>query len=433
MGNPGWEAFVAAHLPGYLLPESAAGGLSEDEAAEFLEHLSGYPRTGALRLLRVASLLVPRREALERFILHELPAWEQRLPSRLEVQIRSYEGVFQGRLHVGRTLAEWNAGRRTRFVTHLRERRFTLAEAQLVCHVARRLHTILVELGQAGPDPDAGWAAPLLACEAPLRQLLLKSTLHRVPDLRPTALEECAARIGHDPCAELALAWHRALREGLDATEPRLLARIVARGALLPLRAATRFELAVLVRLLQAVWQHLGAREPGRWRLERRLLDARRREVAAFTRDDGTRLDLFYNQAHLPAGPCDRGAQHYLAQRGRLRPDITLTWTVPGRPPGAVIIEAKHSADPTYLVAGYHEAVLYRWEYAPHLRAWPKAILVTSSPLPGGPPGPEHDVIACDWERWVPEEVLAGLLADILPRTAASPGEEPPSAPLPDH
>lgn len=414
-----WEAFIAAHLPGYLLPEAATGGLSEDEAAHFIEHLSGYPRAGALRLLRVASLLVPRREALERFILHELPAWEQRLPSRLEVQTRSWEGVFQGRLDVGRTLAEWNAGRRTRFVARLRERRFALAEALLVCHVARRLHAVLIELSQAAPDPAAGWGEPLLACEAPLRQLLLKNTFRRVPEALPTALEECAARIGRDPCAELAIAWHRALREGLDATEPRLLARIVARGALLPLRASTRFELAVLVRLLQAVWQHLGAREPGRWRLERRLLDARRREVAAFLRDDGTRLDLFYNQAHLPAGPCDRGAQHYLAQRGRLRPDITLTWAVPGQSPSAVIVEAKHSADPTYLVAGYHEAVLYRWEYAPHLRAWPKAILVTSSPLPGGPPGRDHDVIACDWDRWVPEDVLAGLLADVLPGAAA--------------
>jgi hypothetical protein len=417
--SEGWEAFVAAHLPGYLLPEAATGGLSEHEAVSFIEHLSGRP--GALRFLRVASLLAPRREALERFVLHELPAWERRLPSRLEVQPHSWEGMFQGRLDIGRTLAEWNAGRRTRFVAHLRDRRFTLAEALLVCHVARRLHTILVELTEAGPtpaNPAAGWVAPLLACETPLRQLLQKHSLRRVPEVLPSALEKCAARIGRDPCAELALQWHHALGEGLDATEPRLLARIVARGALLPLRAATRFELAVLVRLLQAVWQQLVACEPGRWQLERRLLDARRREVAALVRDDGTRLELFYNQAHLPAGPCDRGAQHYLGQRGRLRPDITLTWQVPGRPLGAVIVEAKHSADPAYLVAGYHEAVLYRWEYAAHLRGWPKAILVTSSPLPGGPPERDHEVVACDWERWVPEDVLTGLLGDVLSRSA---------------
>lgn len=76
-------------------------------------------------------------------------------------------------------------------------------------------------------------------------------------------------------------------------------------------------------------------------------------------------------------------------------------------------LEAKLSADPSYLAQGLQEAFLYRTEHAEHLRGWPAAILVASSPLPGEPRR-EDDVIAVGWDRWVPATVLDGLVEGLV-------------------
>ena len=46
------------------------------------------------------------------------------------------------------------------------------------------------------------------------------------------------------------------------------------------------------------------------------------------------------------------------------------------------------------------------------LAGWPQAILVTSSPV-AGPPSREDAVIAVDWDRWVPGEVVEGILEGV--------------------
>jgi hypothetical protein len=57
--------------------------------------------------------------------------------------------------------------------------------------------------------------------------------------------------------------------------------------------------------------------------------------------------------------------------------------------------------------------MLYRWEYAPHLKGWPKAILVASSSVAGVPRAGD-DVIAVGWEDWPPDAVITGLLREVL-------------------
>lgn len=86
---------------------------------------------------------------------------------------------------------------------------------------------------------------------------------------------------------------------------------------------------------------------------------------------------------------------------------------LPLKMPRAVVIEARLSADPSYLAQGLQEAFLYRIEHAAHLRGWPAAILVASSPLPGEPRR-EDDVIAVGWDRWVPAAVLDGLVEGLV-------------------
>lgn len=405
-GGIAWQQFISDHFPGYLLPESAAHALSEDEAARFLERVSGRP--DQLALLRAASTLAPRMDLLRAFVFESLPDLVRRLPSRTESSLREWEGGFAGRLDVRATLAHHLAGRPTRFVTTARTRRFDLPENVLVRVVATRLLAVLEQLRRSGATGRSGWGKGAEEVESELRHMLLATILREVPEQVVTPFHEAAARNGRWECYASALQWFTWLRDGLDADDPQAIARVVAQGALAPLDEPTRFELAVVIRLVGALAHHLAAMHPGRWELRRTLVVPHRRELASFDRDDGAHIRLYYNQAHLPPGAADRAAKHYLGQSGRLRPDVTVTTELPGSALRATVIEVKHSADPRYLLSGLHEAHLYAAEYASHLTGWPKAILVASSPVPGSP-RLEDDVVAVDWDRWVPTEILQGL------------------------
>jgi hypothetical protein len=130
----------------------------------------------------------------------------------------------------------------------------------------------------------------------------------------------------------------------------------------------------------------------------------------AFVRTDGVAVRVFYNQEVLPSGAVYAGARHYLGNQGGLRPDVVVTFDKPGEPRSAVVIECKHSANPGYLLDGFHEAVLYWTEYAEHLRGRLKAILVSSGPIAGSS-RPDDDVIAADWLTWPPKMVVDELVA----------------------
>ncbi|HEX8439851.1 hypothetical protein [Archangium sp.] len=407
-----WEAFLREHFPGYLLPESARTALTPEEASLFLERLTGRPHE--LALLRAVSTLSPHIEALRDFSLRLLPELVRALPAHTEVSRREWEGGFQGRLDVQRTLQYRMAGQRTRFVTQTRRRSFALPENVLVRHVAERLLHLLVDLRQAGVlRTSGGWGQEAQEFEGRLRHLLASTVLREVP-LEPVGpRHEQAAHASRHPAYRAALAWHGLLREGLDSRSPEAIARVVARGALSPLEAHTRFEIAVLVRLLQALWSRLERTERGRWSFQRHLVHRRRNDVASFERDDGARLRVFYNQAWLDPGPSDQGVRHYLGHPGRLRPDVTVV-TEHGDFRSAAVLEVKLSERRDYLARGYQEAMLYRWEYAPHLKGWPKAILVTSSRI-SGELRVSDDVIAVGWEAWVPAQVVAGLLGGLSP------------------
>ncbi len=134
-----------------------------------------------------------------------------------------------------------------------------------------------------------------------------------------------------------------------------------------------------------------------------------RRELAELARDDGARVCVYYNQAFLDPGPCDLGARHYLGQTGRMRPDATVVVRPTQDSMRACVIEVKLSPDPAYLLRGYHEAQLYRAEYRTQLGGWPQAILVAAESF-AGQPRRGDDVIAVGWDRWVPEDVIAGFL-----------------------
>lgn len=346
----------------------------------------------------------------ERFALRALPELVRSLPSRTEVHQREWEGGFHGRLEIPLTVAHHLAGRRTRFVTRARHREFDLPENQLVAAVAWRLLGLLTRLRKAEVVGSTGWGAGFSACEGELRRLLTATVLREVSIPGITVFHEQAAVAGRRDVYRLALEWHRALREGLDVDDRETIARVVAEGALAPLDEPTKFALAVVIRLVQALSDALAHRQPGRWELRQTLILPGRNEFAELRREDGATVRVYFNQAILEPGPSDLGARHYLGQKGRLRPDATVVVSPVAATSSACVLEMKLSADPSYILGGFHEAQLYRAEYAAQLGGWPQSILVSSEPMLGAPRA-EDVVIAVGWDRWVPEVVATGLIA----------------------
>lgn len=410
MTNDGWQAFVKEHFPGYLLPNSRVEPISAEDAARFLERITG--RRHELELLRAVSTLAPRIDALRIFVTELLPDLVRHLPSRMEVTTRDWRGGFHGRLDIPRTLAYRVAGDPVRFSTVTRQRSFALPENVLVRMVSERLLGVLVDLREAHVLEEGGWSMDARGCEGELRRLLAATELRNMPLEPTTPMHEIAAQQAGHPAYRAALEWHVALRNGLDADDPQAIAEVLAAGALMPLKEHKRFEVAVLIRLIQAIWTKLQSISGGGWTFLRCIVRKDRDEVASFERSDGARIRVYYDQAWLDSGACEHAARHYLAQTGRMRPDITVV-VENGTLQRAVVVEVKHSERPEYILRGLQEATLYRWEYAAHLLGWPKAILVASSHIPGAP-RPTDDVIAVGWNEWVPDVVVNGVLEGLL-------------------
>jgi hypothetical protein len=447
-------------FPGYLLPSSERHAIDLATAERFLGRLD--PRPELLDLLLRSSLIAGCGDQLHEFCAR-LAELVRVLPSRTHVERRLWDGGFHGRLAIAETTAQRAAGASTRFVTRTRRRGFDLPENELVVFVAKRLLTVIGSLRKhdllpkpsRDSDPDSRddshegsregsrddsrddshegsrdggshrgtkhkilWKSDALACEAQLDALLHKTVLNEVPEIAAvTAYHEQAAEAAVHPCYQEALAWHRRMSEALDDHDERRLAQVLAQGALRPLSEDAQFELAVLIRLVEAI-AHVC--EPGGWRFERSIVLKNRTSVARFYRDDGAGIEVFYNQAVLPQdketlGPRDHGVRHYFHNKGRFRPDVTVVVQRPGQPPRGVVLEVKNSHRRSYLESGYQEALLYRYEYAEHLIQWPKAVLVCAGPVPGAV-SRRHDVVAVDWQRWAPAAIIEAIVPSRLPR-----------------
>jgi hypothetical protein len=404
--NESWQAYLASTFPGYLLPESAQTQLSVAEAAQFLAAISG--RADSLEVLRAASLLSPRVQELLQLVTRDLVELARGLPSRTDLETRHWQGGFRGKLHLPQTLALHAQGDRTRFVTQSRVRTFDLPENILVRAVCTRLVSVLKFLREAGVLPSGGWGPGLRDCEGALQHLLLTTKLREVSSLPITGREVHAAREArvhtYRRCAE----WWLLMQEGLDDDRPETIAEVVANGALLPLAESTRFELAVVIRLAEALERELLERSERTYRLERGLVVSGREDMFTFVVRD-VKLRLYYNQSILPTGPVETSARHYLSNTGRFRPDITLVYELGGKVVDAVVFECKLSENASYVLSGLHEAVVYRHEYAEWLRGWPKAVLVSSASVQGTVRR-EDEVIAVGWERWLPLSLAEHLI-----------------------
>lgn len=405
-GAARWETYLRTQFPAYLLPRSASERLSEAEASRFLAALTGKPT--AFAILRSASFVAPRMTDLLAFV-SRVKELVRALPSTTETTHPHWKGGFQGKLDLRATAMLHQQGRRTEFVTRTPRRDFDLAENVVLRSVCERLVALLADLRIAKVMPDKGWSLGGRECEGALRHLLGTTALRNVSHRTVHAPDLASARSARDPVFHEAARWHDDLCAGLDSDDPRQIARTVAEGALLPLDAASRFEIAVAMKLIATVSEALASAGPQEWTHERGLIVAGRSDLATLRRG-ALAIRFFYNQAVLDPGPTDLGVQHYFATRSRMRPDVTVVLERGETLISALVVECKNTVDASYLATGFREAMLYRHEYASVLRGSVKALLVTGAPV-SGMPRQDHDVIAVTWDAWPPAEVVASVLS----------------------
>ena len=403
-----WETYLRTQFPGYLLPKSAAERLSEAEASRFLAALTGKPT--AFAILRGVSFLAPRMTDLLAFV-GRLKEQVRALPSITEMTQSHWIGGFQGKLDLRATAMLHHQGRRTEFVTRAPRRDFDLPENIVLRSVCERLVTLLADLRIAKMMPEKGWGVGGRECEGALRHTLGTTALRNVSHRSVHAIDLASARAARHPVSHEAARWHDDLRAGLEADDPAQIARTVAEGALLPLDAASRFEIAVAMKLISRVDEALTVAEPRKWTYERALIVPGRSDLATLRRG-ALAIRFFYNKAILGPGPTDLGIQHYFANNSRMRPDVTVTLERDGTLISALVVECKNTDDPSYLATGFREAMLYRHEYASVLHGSVKTVLVTAGPVPGMP-RQDHDVIAVTWDAWPPAEAIASLLSSV--------------------
>jgi hypothetical protein len=231
--------------------------------------------------------------------------------------------------------------------------------------------------------------------------------LRDVPDAVPGPVDFAVARGARHAAYHTAADLSGDIEATLDTADPIALARIVADGSLLPLARETIFEVAVLIRLAEALESWLAAHRDEGWRCERGLIMPGRRDVFLFTKDDAA-VRIFFNQSVFEPGPAELAASHYLGVSGRLRPDIVVALERGGRRVNAMVIECKHSDDADYLRSGYFQAALYCREQAPNLHGRIKGALVTSSRV-AGMLRPTDEVVAMSWADWLPDALFEAL------------------------
>lgn len=406
-----WEHYLDERFPGYLLPSSERHKVTAEVARSFLEGLGLKARS--LQNLRAISLIAAHTSELRDFASYWLPELARVLPCRARTTAKTWRGGYRGRLDVKNTLVKQLAGERDVFVTRSRHRDFSLPENVFVRTLADRTQEMLGNLVADGLLAGDGWAAGAVGALSNLRLVLTSTALRDVERASISTEHLQAALMARHRAYRVALTWYEVLVDALDRDDAEQLARTLSAGALRPMDAPKRFEVAVLMKLLGAIEARLPPTNG--WRVKRGLIESGRTDIVTFERGEA-QVSLYYDQAILPLGkargPRDAGVNHYLGFVGRLRPDITLRVRRENGDETYTVFEIKLTEDAGYAATGFAEAIVYRHEYAEYLRGWPKAVLVTSRGTSGAPKR-EDEVVATNWEGLDSAYLLAGLLEGI--------------------
>lgn len=285
MALAGWEAYVHENFPGFLLPDAYKTSLDAATASRFLGALTGRP--DQYELICYVSIVAVAAEEIHQFATRWLPDLIRNLPSQSVIVRKDWRGGFQGRLDVPATLSARASGASTSFVTRERRRSFDLPETLLLKSVTVRLAGVLESLRRKGVTADYGWSSILGQAEGLLRDAALRSRLAAVPIQRIAESHRQAARTARHPAYRTAAMLERRFRSLIDQPNPTEAASVVAQGALTAVAVERRFELAVLLRLVESFWNFLRTRRGETWSWERSLVAANRDEVAMFRETGG--------------------------------------------------------------------------------------------------------------------------------------------------
>jgi hypothetical protein len=407
-----WQAYLEQNFPGFLLPHTERHRLTRAAAEAFLDRLGlGAPH---LPDLRAMSLLAAHDAELHRLATDWLPDLVRFLPSRMEVERRTWRGGFHGRLDIPATMQLHSGGDRSAFVTRARQRKYDLPENVFVRSLVGRSQRLLSSLEEKRLLHGNGWTAQAVESLAALRLLTTSTVLREIPEQNIEGYHVLASQSARHGAYRAALDWYQALSEALDQDDTERLADVLGRGALRPGEEPKRFEVAVLLTLLSGIEQRLA--QLGEYEIIRDLIVGDREQVATF-RCRGAEVAVYYDQSVLPLdgllGPRDRGTRHYLDSAGRCRPDITVRVKAAAGREAFTVFEIKLSDSVSYVASGYAEAIGYRHEYDRYLTGWPKAVLVTSQPTLGKPRR-EDDVVAVAWNQLADSEIIDGMLAPMV-------------------
>ncbi len=344
----GWEAWLAGRFPGFVLRH--ADGASRPRAAVdgALRRLLGTE--GATpRLAALGFLLDPAHGVLE-LVEELLPRWVARALPRTERIAEERRGVGRGRIDWAHTIELRLRTRDPSWLATSRPRR-TYETPELLA-----IRWLLDRIGAAAGDvgleaAETGWTSRLPRIDAAVRRLLASAALRDLPVARPEPWARTLCAQSRDEEVRAVARVLGAYDALLPVPEHEALARTVERFALVPLDAERRFELFVLLGVIEALDVALAG-------MPRRdfLIEHGREETVVWGGAEA-RVEVFYDLAAEP-GRHAEVMGHYFGQDSLVRPDVRVV-AVSGGQRRALYFDAKLSEASSYLAESHLKMLGY--------------------------------------------------------------------------
>lgn len=344
MTEPAWEGFLRERFPRYLLRDADGQERPLHAVETALARLTESP--GALtRLAELGFLLDPKAETAT-FILKTLPAFLRGVFPTTRREIVERRGGARGRVDWPRTFAaQSRAQDPTLFVSTTPRRTFERPELILVRWLVDRVLVAIDDLHPARLPAGNGWTRVLPELYRAASVAASHAALRDLPVRRPAEHERASA------AASPLHAIKQAVRvlDGHDALlhEPSLsrIAQAVSHFALVPVSADKRFELFLLLALVERIDElYVDAKRRDA------LIESDREHAFEWSRGDDT-LHLYFDQGAGP-GHHDDVMSHYFGRSATLRPDLRLVHKTRGTS-RTLYLDAKNSEEPGYLAASH--------------------------------------------------------------------------------
>lgn len=339
-----WETWLEGQFPAYLLRCAEGHPRPATAVARALARLAGD--ADSLHQLAALAFLLDPGSGVERLVCDDLPAYLRRIHPRSERVREELRGHVRGRIDWGRTLVlRQQTHDPARAITTSLRRSFSTPELLLVRWLVERIRLAAATLGPSDYARDDLWVGRLSRIHNAAETCLRHAALRDLPESRPTLDTYRACQQSRDAAIRHAAGVARDHANLLPRPKLEHLRDALARYSLVPYQPETRFELYILLTLIESIdraW-------PAATR-KNTLIAANRRAIATW-REGHAVLRLFYNQ------PAERGAythalRHAYDARAHLRPDLRLVFE-DDRRKVELLLDAKLSSELGYLRAAY--------------------------------------------------------------------------------